>query len=240
MKIVITMAGNGMRFKKIGFMQPKYQIVVRGRTLFSWSMESLRNFFGSQFLFVVKKSDSATDFIQRACDELGIKSRRVIEVGDQLFGQAVNVLDIENYVKVQDSILIYNIDSYVEPDQFRVKDIRGDGWVPCFKVSGDKWSFIEFNDDCKVKRSVEKIRISPFGTPGLYYFSSYSLFKTMFLKTDFSNVNEKYIAPIYQTMIDHGYDVYTTVIDSAKVHILGTPEDVLEFDPDMDFKALQL
>ena len=45
MKIIITMAGEGSRFKKIGIKKSKYEIVARDKTLFEWSMLSLSDFF---------------------------------------------------------------------------------------------------------------------------------------------------------------------------------------------------
>ena len=44
MNVVITMAGLGSRFKKAGYTCPKYMIEVRNRTLFVWSMLSLKGF----------------------------------------------------------------------------------------------------------------------------------------------------------------------------------------------------
>ena len=43
---------------------------------------------------------------------------------------------------------------------------------------------------------------------------------------------EKYIAPMYGLMIDKGLDVTISIVDAAKVHVLGTPEELQEFiDP---------
>ncbi len=45
MKVIITMAGLGSRFKAIGIEKPKYQIVANGKSLYEWSMLSLEDFF---------------------------------------------------------------------------------------------------------------------------------------------------------------------------------------------------
>jgi len=44
MNIVITMGGLGFRFQKAGYTVPKYQIEVKGKTLFEWSMISMDAF----------------------------------------------------------------------------------------------------------------------------------------------------------------------------------------------------
>ena len=45
MNIVVTMSGEGRRFKDIGFDIPKHEIEVKGKTLFEWAILSLTNFF---------------------------------------------------------------------------------------------------------------------------------------------------------------------------------------------------
>ena len=55
--IIITMAGLGSRFRKVGYNCPKYMIEAKGKTLFEWSMASLTGFneYASKYIFVVRK-----------------------------------------------------------------------------------------------------------------------------------------------------------------------------------------
>ena len=71
---VITMAGLGSRFRKVGYNVPKFMIEAKGKTLFEWSMESLKNFRGDdvKYIFISRKEDNAKDFISAKCDSLGI------------------------------------------------------------------------------------------------------------------------------------------------------------------------
>lgn len=41
--------------------------------------------------------------------------------------------------------------------------------------------------------------------------------------------NEKYIAPLYNYMIEKGLSVTISLVDERKVHVLGTPEELQEF-----------
>ena len=41
--------------------------------------------------------------------------------------------------------------------------------------------------------------------------------------------NEKYIAPLYNYMIEKGRSVTISLVDERKVHVLGTPEELQEF-----------
>lgn len=59
MNIIITMGGNGRRFREKGYNVPKYMIEVKNKTLFEWSMISLENFksINPKYIFVVKKEE---------------------------------------------------------------------------------------------------------------------------------------------------------------------------------------
>jgi len=56
LNIIITMGGIGSRFAKVGYNLPKYMIEAKGKTLFEWSLDSLRGYFSivDKFVFVVK------------------------------------------------------------------------------------------------------------------------------------------------------------------------------------------
>jgi hypothetical protein len=41
--------------------------------------------------------------------------------------------------------------------------------------------------------------------------------------------NEKYIAPLYNFMIEKGMEVTISMVDANKVHVLGTPEELEAF-----------
>ena len=72
MKIIITMAGQGSRFKETGIECPKHEIVARDKTLFEWSVESLKDFFeDSQFIFITRDCD--INKLMLLCVKMGIK-----------------------------------------------------------------------------------------------------------------------------------------------------------------------
>ena len=82
MTIVITMAGLGSRFRKVGYTVPKYMIEAHGKTLFEWSMESLEGFDckNNRCIFIVRKEDDASGFITETCARLGIHDVKVVEI----------------------------------------------------------------------------------------------------------------------------------------------------------------
>ncbi|MBB5192462.1 dTDP-glucose pyrophosphorylase [Silvimonas terrae] len=235
-EVVITMAGFGSRFRNAGYDLPKYEIVVKGKTLFAWSMESLAHFtrLGAPFIFVVRAADDAAGFIEKECQALGIQRFSIIELDQPTDGQATSALLAGTKISDPDApMLIYNIDTYVNPDALPAEAVHGDGWLPCFPGEGSAWSFAELDDQGRVVRLAEKERISPHATVGLYWFSSFNLFRDtyhdFFAEASSVAKGERYIAPMYNALIRHGHPVYIHSLQLQDVVPLGTPADVETF-----------
>lgn len=233
MNVVITMAGLGRRFREVGYNCPKYEIVTHGKTLFYWSMLSLKSFIeaGANFIFVVREEDHATNFITEQSKLVGILSCQIIEIDKLTDGQATTALIAGK--TVFDSTLpfvIYNIDTFVLPAALSIDRITGDGWIPCFPGKGDGWSFALTDTNNKVIDLKEKVRISEHATIGLYWFSSFNLYENIYNEyySDLSNLEkgEKYIAPMYRRMIEKGMDVFIHNVPYNAVFPLGTPQEL--------------
>lgn len=276
MTIIITMAGLGTRFKKAGYHCPKYMIEARGKTLFEWSMDSLKGFhaYTSKYVFVVRAQDNAADFIHEKCRAYGISNMEIVELDYMTEGQAATCMLAIPYCTMAAPILIYNIDTYVEPYEMEYESITGDGYIPCFHAQGTHWSFVKLDGNGKVIEVKEKERISDNCTLGAYYFSSAKLYKELyeefygkesdtesayvgerqdhketgpqksgiaeqqrhnetkkqaFYEAGTKSHSEKYIAPLYQFMVEKGLQVAISIVDADKVHVLGTPEELEVF-----------
>ena len=234
--IVITMAGIGKRFRDAGYDCPKYKIEAHGRSLFVWSMLSLRSFIqaGANFIFVVRREDNAIAFIRQECLVVGIVSAQIVEIEALTDGQATSaILGGEVLEKTDDPFLVYNIDTFVHPSALPVSSVRGDGWVPCFPGKGDGWSFAVAKSDGRITDLQEKVRISPHATIGLYWFSSFDLYRRTYNEyySDISRMEkgEKYIAPMYRQMIQAGHEVFLHEVGFDEVIPLGTPAEVQTF-----------
>lgn len=233
--IIITMAGLGSRFKSAGYKCPKYMIEVRGKTLFEWSMDSLigYNRFVSKYVFVVRKEDNSEDFIKEHMKKYGITNVDIVSIDYLTDGQATTCMLAIPYCNPDDAILVYNIDTYVEPNEMKYEDIYGNGHIPCFHAEGDHWSFVKLDADRSVVEVREKTRISDNCTIGAYYFSSAMLYKQIYeeyyANNDKLEKNEKYIAPLYNYMIEKGLLVTISMVDDKKVHVLGTPDELKFF-----------
>lgn len=232
MTIVITMAGLGSRFRKAGYTVPKYMIEAHGKTLFEWSMESLSGFKMKEntCIFIVRKEDDASEFIRNKCADMGISDVKIIEIDYLTDGQATTAMLGAKEWNKEDSLMIYNIDTYVEAGEMNASQIAGDGFIPCFHADGDHWSFAKLDEAGKVVEVREKVRISDNCTLGAYYFKTCGLYEQLYNEYYTSDEKlekgEKYVAPLYNYLIGKGGDVRISIVDYDKVHVLGTPEEL--------------
>lgn len=235
-EVIITMAGFGRRFLDAGYTVPKYRIMAHGRSLFAWSMLSLQSFTqaGARFTFVVRGADHSADFIREEAAALGIAHVSIVELDAPTDGQATTAMLARDALADRDAeMLIYNIDTFVHPDALPVSAVRGDGWIPCFNAPGDAWSFAAADATGRISEVREKKRISPHATVGLYWFSSFNRFSDAYTEhySDPGNLEkgERYVAPIYNTLIAQGSAVFVHEVPASAVIALGTPADVEAF-----------
>lgn len=243
MKILLTMAGLGSRFKNAGFVDEKYAIQFRGHSLLEWSLASLLNFRDSDLILITRDFPGVSEHLQRAVDYLGFSRSRTIVIESLTRGQAETAALAHEAFVEDEPILIFNTDTFIDPDFLRPEDIRGDGWLPTFTAPGDKWSFAEANGDGLVIRTTEKVRISDHCSVGLYYFSSFFDYVNL-LGSNINKSQELYVAPLYNQWIREGHKTYIHSLPSEAVTVLGTPEDLALADsqgtpawPDKYFKV---
>jgi dTDP-glucose pyrophosphorylase len=233
---IITMAGFGRRFAEAGYTVPKYRIEVHGRSLFSWAVLSLQSFIdtGAPFVFVARADDGARDFICSEARSLGIRAVEIVELPGPTDGQATTAMLAQPAVAdTAQHMLIYNIDTFVRASALPASQVRGEGWIPCFAAAGDAWSFAAADASGRVSEVREKVRISPHATVGLYWFSSFDLYADAYARHYSNPANlekgERYVAPLYNTLIADGFPVYIHELPITAVTPLGVPADVERF-----------
>ncbi len=230
--VVITMAGMGQRFRNVGYKVPKYQIEAHDHSLFYWALTSLRSFYfpASKFVFIVRAEDCAQEFIRYQCDKLSIKNFAVVELDHLTDGQATSAMYAKDFWDNDVPLVIYNIDTFVQPRAIGFPDFDADGWIPCFAGNGDHWSFVKVNESGFAVDVQEKVRISPHATLGLYWFKSASIFeksyKEYYLRSSEPLHKERYVAPLYNQMIKAGMKVTVSNVRNEDIYPLGTPEEL--------------
>lgn len=234
--IIVTMAGRGQRFRDVGYDLPKYAIEVHGQTLFRWSLQSLASWLAEdpQLVLVSRAEDGARPFVEEQCRVEGLRAPVVVELDHTTDGQATTVLAAADVVEdLGAPLVVYNIDTHVRPGAMDSSRARGDGWIPCFPGLGDAWSFCAADAAGRVHDVKEKVRISQDASVGLYWFSSFSLYEQTYARRygggSELEAGERYIAPMYRTLLDEGRGVYLDRLSYDDVVPLGTPQDVQAF-----------
>ncbi len=235
--IVITMAGRGSRFYDAGYTVPKYEIMAHGRSLFDWSMLSLKHFLApdSRVIFVCLGENRSADYVRARSAVLGIRDVRVLELAQLTDGQATSAYLSRDLWQPESPLLIYNIDTYVNPRALKPADIRpgSDGWVPCFRVPGEHWSFVKLGEDGWASDLAEKQRISDFASIGLYWFACAGEYVNAYDEffADPANLvrGERYVAPLYKHLVRNGKHISIADLALQDVHVLGTPAELEAF-----------
>lgn len=220
------MLGKSSRFFEAGYELPKYELPLGESTLFAQCVKSFSASFTSfPFLFLVRKDYGGRNFVLNQLASLDIQDARVIEFDDETRGQANSVfLGLEDY-GAHLPLMIFNVDT-VRVDFTWPKDEEfGDGFLEVFRSEGDNWSFVEPSDENFVGRVTEKERISDLCSNGIYAFSSIGLFREAYRNHDYSLSQEEFIAPIYNYLIEKGYQVTFRIADASQVYHCGLPSD---------------
>lgn len=234
MKVIITMAGQGSRFSKQGYQQPKHEIMAGNCSLFAWAIGSLKEFFDETFLFVVRNGHYSPEYLIEEISKLGILSYDIYELKDRTDGQASTVMELASEMDAAEEVLIYNIDTTIQSKYLLKEEVcQGDGSIPLFKAEGTHWSFAKLDEaGNKIVEVAEKRPISDWGSVGLYYFDKWQDFQTAYeseseaIKKEYGEV---YIAPLYNHLLRQGKTIRPVFLPEDSYASLGTPEELTEF-----------
>lgn len=236
MTIVIPMAGLSSRFSKAGYTLPKYMLYVKNKSLFRMAVESFEKYFESaRFVFIARDVFDTELFIREECISLGIKNIEVVILQNPTRGQAETVLmGIDQAdISPEESILIFNIDTFRPGFIFPDEISSWDGYLEVFEGSGANWSYAktESADSTRVVETAEKREISTHCSTGIYYFKYCSDFVAAYnenLVNPIKDVPELYVAPLYNFMIREGKSVHIHIIQREEVIFCGVPSEYEE------------
>ncbi|BAZ17112.1 putative phosphatase/phosphohexomutase [Calothrix sp. NIES-4071] len=233
-KVIIPMAGEGSRFSRAGYIDPKPMIRVFGKPMIQWVVENM-NLDNSYFIFLCRKNHLEEYKLSSYLKSLRPNSS-IVTVDKLTEGAACTVLLAEDYLTDHDELIIANSDQYIDASVAdfvdKMRYLNADAGIITFDASESKWSYAEADETGLVKRVAEKQPISNHATVGIYYYKRACEFakfaKSMIAKNIRTN-NEFYVCPIFNEYIEAGKSVYIHNIDRSQMHGLGTPEDLDEF-----------
>lgn len=235
---IFPMAGLSDRFRKAGFLKPKYMLELHGRSVFSHAVWGFRAFFKSEkFLFIARDIQCTPDFIKNESKKLGIENFDLVVLERETIGQAETVALGLKYALKEffEPLTIFNIDSFHKSFNYptHVKEPDSYGYLEVFQGEGDNWSYIK-PKPCthnEVSETAEKRPISNLCSTGLYHFTSaytfldtFEIFKITQLTTGMPQ-NELFIAPMYNILISRGLKVRYHEIKRSDIVFCGTPAE---------------
>lgn len=231
--IVIPMAGQGSRFSKAGYEQPKPFIDVAGKPMIVRVLENLA-YPNARYILIarkehIEKEKELVSEIEKEFNAIFIPIDKLTE------GTACTVLYARQYINNNEPLLIANSDQIVDMDiadfidDNKTRGLHGSILTFIDKHSDPKWSFARLDENGLVAEVKEKVVISQYATVGIYLYSKGSTFVDsaidMIIENDRVN-NEFYTCPTYNYAIKNGSKIGIFNIEFDLMHGIGTPEDL--------------
>jgi|TARA_R110002074_G_scaffold286624_6_gene458400 3,4-dihydroxy-2-butanone 4-phosphate synthase len=233
MNILIPMAGQGSRFKDVGYRLPKPLIDINGKPMIQRVVENLN--INGKYIFVVR---------QEHCEKYDLPSllKRIVPnceivIADGLTeGQACSALLAKEHIDSAEPLLIVNSDNYFvwDTENFlhMIQNPDVHGTVFTFKDNSKSlnWSYAKVDDDGNVLEVAEKNPISDNALAGAFYWRRGSDFvqcTNEMIEKDIRVNNEFYIAPVFNEAIAKNNNIKNHTISDMKS--MGTPDELGSF-----------
>jgi NDP-sugar pyrophosphorylase family protein len=231
--IVIPMAGRGSRFSEAGYKNPKPMIQVKNMPMIEFVVKNLTpKKYSPNFIFICQKdilqNIEFTDFLQKLT-----VPHQLISIDYITNGAAETVLLAREHINNDDHLMVANCDQFVdiEIDDYLDFAFQSEGCIMTMYANHPKWSYIKYINN-KIVDVVEKEVVSDDATVGIYNFQAGKMFVNgadAMIQKDKTVNGEFYVAPVYKELIEGGMNI--TIYDvSGRMHGLGTPEDLVEFE----------
>jgi dTDP-glucose pyrophosphorylase len=223
--IVIPMVGNSKRFFDVGISKPKWSLHVGKDSMLIWALKTVESlaYQSERIVLIVKTQDYS--FLQEALKSVTHDFLEVVCLDHSTKGQAITVFEGISKLNVDrnDRLLVWCSDSYIK-DASSISFAYQSNHLVLAKMEGTQWSFARTEDNL-VLETAEKVRISNLASVGLYNFESIS----EYLSLDFyeESESERFVAPLYNQMINKGKEVQFTEILSEQFFSFGTPQELI-------------
>lgn len=230
LNVIIPAAGEGSRFKNVGYSLPKPLIPVNETAMIVKAIESLG--IVGKYHFVVRDNEymqQTIDAIYTACP-----NPNIVSVTYTPEGAAASALIMEEYIDKDAELIIANCDQIMNWNSYDIlTDMRTyDGAVVTIYDTDPKHSYVKMSDGFAIQFA-EKEVISKNALTGIHYWKRAKYFfesaKRMIQDDKKSANGEFYIAPTYNYLIKDGYDIGVCRIKNSQFHPVGTPEDLEKY-----------
>jgi dTDP-glucose pyrophosphorylase len=232
------MAGEGSRFRNVGYVNPKPLIEIHGTPMIKVVIDNIRPKTDHRFVFLVRTEHlQAFDLEQKLKSWAGAQTV-IIPVDRLTEGAACTVLLAKDVIDSANPLMIANSDQWVDIsiDSYlnAISQSDLDGLIMTMKAAHPKWSYVGFDERGWVNQVVEKVVISDEATVGIYNFKYGSDFVAgaeKMIRLNLRSQGEFYVAPVYNLLIEQGkkIGVFNIGTDTEGMYGLGTPPDLERF-----------
>lgn len=247
MNIVILMAGDGMRFKEVGYPMPKPFVEVSGKYILEWTTSSIpsilhyTNYQNHKLFFAIRKEHDLKFEIERRIRKIYGNNVEIIKFDHLTRGGLETALLTCNNIFDGGEILFLDSDNYYNGALFEkfLADVKSkeknDFGAICYFNPLDrssKWCFAFTKENNEVYKLSEKddTALDAGGKPmvGVFYFSNEQLFVEAAKKVIANNEivkGEFYMSQAIVNLLNENKKVYGCLVDN--VVPMGTPQDIM-------------
>ena len=228
--VLIPMAGRGSRFREAGHALPKPMIPVAGKPMIEWAIDSLTGLRAEhRFIFVALEED-----LRAGLSTLLEDKGEIVSLHQLREGAVQSALAARHLIESDHPLIIANCDQYIEWDINEWLD--GSAGFDCstvaFRSNNSHHSYLVTREK-QVEVVREKEVVSDLAVAGMYFYRRGTLFTQgadSLIASDEKTNGEFYISPIFNQLIAEGATVTFTEIQRKDSHMLGTPEEVADFE----------
>ena len=215
MKIVLPVAGNGIRLRPYTENMPKCLLPVAGKTIIDWIVEGALFLKPSETIFITGYKASVVDDFLKRKPEWGAV-RTVLQSNPQGLGEAISLA--LPYVNDDEPLLIILGDTLFEAD-LSILDKATENILYTFKVSDPKRFGVAVTDqDGRIERLVEKPQefVSDEAIVGIYYIKDVKALKdalNYLMQNDIRTKGEFQLTDALERMIQGGCKFRTAPVE---------------------------
>lgn len=240
LNICIPCAGEGSRFRKEGYTDPKPFINVIDKWMILWVLNnfSIRNRV-CHFIFICRDEHlQSYDFDSKLKQyfEGTLNTWEIVTVKTLTDGALCSVLKSRKSINNEDGLLITNSDQFLlwDPNNFieLIDKTDCDASTVTSFSNHPKWSYVSLDQDGYVIQSKEKEVISNICNVGVFYFKHGKDFVEA--ADDLIHRNERvggefYVAPSMNFIVKMGGKILNYPISNQAFLPMGIPEDLNRF-----------
>lgn len=241
--IIMPMAGEGSRFKKVGIDTPKPLIKANGVPFFVRALYGVTDIFNINDIkitcIIQKKHDDEYNLSDSIKKE--IPNANVVVLNHPTYGSVETCIAALPYTSSTDAILIadcdlewhcYNYMYFIETLLRMSSSSSIGGVLLSFNSCDNRYSYALCDNHNLVIKTAEKDVISNNALIGAYYFNTVNDFtssaETLLRKNDLSEIKEYYTSLLYNFLINSGRKVQLFKTD--KLYSFGTPEELYNYE----------